>query len=1661
MTTDQNVVRDDTYDASHITALEETEAVRLRPGMYIGPTDMNGLHHMIREVVDNSVDEALAGHANHITITILKDASVRVTDNGRGIPVDVHPKHNVSGLELAATKLHAGGKFGQGGYKVSSGLHGVGLSVVNALSEWMRIEVKRHHQLWVQEYRAGKPQGAVRAVGAAEGTGTSIHFLPDVLIFKEGLDYTFRVLAQRFREMAYLTKGLRFHFVDERTEQEVNFYFEGGVISYVRHLNKDKTVLHRQPFYVERTSDDVAVEIAMQYTETYDTDSVYTFANNINNTDGGAHLTGFRTALTRVINTYARAKGMLKDNETNLTGDDVREGLTAVISVKLRDPQFSSQTKEKLVSPEAASAVATVVGDTFAAWLDENPGEARRIIEKAISAARTRLAVQKVRETARKSAMEGFSLPGKLADCSDTNPARCELYIVEGDSAGGCLGAETGIPLASGLVKTMRELAQDWEQGIHHFGYATNDEGDIRVVPLLEPRLTKQQAPLVEVVLDNGERIHCTFDHPFRLRDGSYCAAGELQPGVSLMSFKTRLTNAEELPGPGYEMVWMHGQSQWCHTHHLADLYNLLTGVYTRKAGNTRHHKDFNKLNNDPRNIERMPWRAHQRLHSELAGEMARRLWKDPIYRERKIRQLSEQARQQWQDPAYRQYMSERVKLQHQDETLNAKLLQGVQNWFQSLTPEAYTEYCERMRSYQEAYWSSPEHRRLQSEATKHFFEENPQARIERHAAALIRWENAELRAWRAEKNRQQWQDEAYRYQHSVTVTQWWMEHPEYHEKIVAARQRERADEEIRTHILTALSNRRDSTSTEEKGARIRQGHKLKALLLLNQVLADKNIQQAYEDLRVKTAPTAISYDHLCRYYFAGEEQQMLEAATHVNCKVVAVHQLEERADVYDLTVDDYHNFALAAGVFVHNSAKQGRDRRFQAILPLRGKILNVEKSRLDKMLSNAEVKAMITAIGTAIGEQFSTDKLRYHRILLMSVAGDEPTLVSDENGCTELVKIGDFIDDCIEGRRITERYSVVSFDHATHTTRFRPLKAVIRHSHEEALYRITTRYNRSIKVTASHSVFVFEDGQVRLKRGNAVQPGDLLVASRCLPRPATSPTQIDLLETLYRTGQTEGLYLQGEDVRKIASQRVMDNVARPELWSEPRVVLNSAEWQQLVTHQQATGLSQMQVATAVGVQQPIIVSHWECGKRKAQSGNQVSLSHFARSLSVQNHITSHYSPVLRFPLCALRLDRFTPEEVAQLGAAVQIVPRAHSTRAFGRYLPITRDLVWLLGWYAAEGTLSAHQVSLNLGQKDVRFIPELSIAIQAVCGEVPCQYHDPDSDGIKLYFHSVTIARLLQAWGLTGRAHTKRVPNMLFSLPEELQLAFLEGYFLGDGTISGTTIKFITSAPDLKDGLLYMLGQLGLVATTTEMPPGTAPDAPIQTRHPYYTIALGGKEQLERCRPIWQRHANAPHLANHLSRPTRNAPAYVPIGADLIGLEVIATEEVAPVGEYVYDFSVQDDENFVCGTGGLYAHNTDADVDGSHIRTLLLTFFFRYMRPLIVNGHLYIAQPPLYRLKHGKQQVYVYSDTEKDDYIARLPEGTKVDVQRYKGLGEMNPDQLWETTMNPTNRVILQVTLEDAQQADETFTMLMGDMVPPRRKFIQAHASEVRNLDI
>ncbi|HSW41429.1 MAG TPA: DNA topoisomerase (ATP-hydrolyzing) subunit B [Patescibacteria group bacterium] len=424
------------YTAASIQVLEGLEAVRRRPGMYIGSTDARGLHHLVWEVVDNSIDEAMAGHATRIEVRILADATVVVTDDGRGVPVGRHATGK-DALEVVHTVLHAGGKFGGGGYKVSGGLHGVGVSVVNALSEWLRVETARDGHIWAQEYVRGKPTTPVTKVGpqgSRKGTWTAFRADPEVF---DAVEFGFETIAQRLRESAYLNKGLWIEFVDERADRERSFYFEGGLVSFVRHLNRHREVLHSRPIAVERRDGATTIEVALQYNDSF-TENVFAFANNINTVDGGSHITGFRAALTSSLNDWARRAGILKDSDANLSGDVVREGLTAVVSVKLVEPQFEGQTKAKLGNAEVKGQVQAAVADGIAQHLDENPADGRRIIEKSLTAARAREAARKARDLViRKGALEGMSLPGKLADCQERDPARSELYIVEGDSAGG------------------------------------------------------------------------------------------------------------------------------------------------------------------------------------------------------------------------------------------------------------------------------------------------------------------------------------------------------------------------------------------------------------------------------------------------------------------------------------------------------------------------------------------------------------------------------------------------------------------------------------------------------------------------------------------------------------------------------------------------------------------------------------------------------------------------------------------------------------------------------------------------------------------------------------------------------------------------------------------------------------------------------------------------------------------------------------------------------------------------------------------------------------------------------------------------------------------------------------------------------------------------
>ncbi len=432
-------VKEQAYGAEQITVLEGLDPVRKRPGMYIGNTASAGLHHLIWEVVDNGIDEAMAGHADTIEVRLLADGKVSVSDNGRGIPVDTHKVTKKSALETVMTTLHAGGKFGDGGYKVSGGLHGVGVSVVNALSSWMRAEIKREGKLWVQEYKMGKPVASVKAVGKATGTGTTQIFLPDDSIFTV-TEFDWDVIVEHLRQQAYLTKGIKINIYDERVgkvSQSYKYYFEGGIASYIKHLNHNNEAKQENVFYVQKEKENINVEIAFQYTTDF-REMMYAFANNIHNPEGGSHLVGFKAALTRVLNKYARKNNFLKEKDQNLTSDDVREGLTAIVSVKLPDPQFEGQTKAKLGNVEVRPVVETIFSDALEIFLEENPRDAKEIFAKCLLAAQARAAARSARETVlRKGALDGLTLPGKLADCSSRDPKESEIYIVEGDSAGG------------------------------------------------------------------------------------------------------------------------------------------------------------------------------------------------------------------------------------------------------------------------------------------------------------------------------------------------------------------------------------------------------------------------------------------------------------------------------------------------------------------------------------------------------------------------------------------------------------------------------------------------------------------------------------------------------------------------------------------------------------------------------------------------------------------------------------------------------------------------------------------------------------------------------------------------------------------------------------------------------------------------------------------------------------------------------------------------------------------------------------------------------------------------------------------------------------------------------------------------------------------------
>lgn len=933
------------YTEEQILVLDDIDAVRMRPGMYVGGTDLAALHHLIYEVVDNSIDEALAGACDTINITLLANGGVTIEDNGRGIPVGIHAQYGKSTLEAVLTVLHAGGKFGTGGYKVSGGLHGVGLTAVNALSSGLEAVVHRDGKVWRQRYKQGIPIAPVEAIGKSKATGTIITFWPDTTIFPD-VNFQFDRLVQRFREMAFVTRRVQINLRDEREEpfpHEMSFYFEGGIASFVRYLNQNRRGLHNvvygdRVFSVDGIGD-IEIEFAVQYADYY-SESVLAFANTINTHDGGTHLEGLRAALTRSINHYAKKAGVLKESDPSFSGDDTREGLTAIVSIKHPSPQFESQTKVKLMNNEVKGLVQSLVSDMFGEFLQTDSRGARAIYEKCLISARARIASKRARDLIRSSPLQSTTLPGKLADCSSTDPATSELYIVEGDSAGGCFDGDTLVALADGRALSFKEIVTEQAQGREHFCYTIRRDGQIGLERIINARMTKQNAEVVRVTLDNGETLICTPDHRFMLRNGEYRPAGSLQPGDSLMPLYRRLSDTRQ-PGitiSGYEMAWDPRSERWLFTHLLADWYNRWQGIYSEAEGDHCHHVDFNKLNNNPGNIRRLPADEHLALHRIHIERTLQR--PEVVAKWRATRQTSafrHRMSMRMLQPSTREKLSKNAKLQWRDESYKDFMVRKWRAFYES--NEAYRQQnCRQLDEAQKAYWSEQSNRDAQAERTRQYYAQHPEARELLSQLARGQWQDQTLLEWRRQKTRDQWT-------------------PDFRQRRMAAL--------AETYYRKTIAALRQFT------------------------IPDGGIDQdTYQAYRLQTRnKSLLRFDSFCERYFGGNVQQACETVSNYNHRVVSVERLTERVGVYDVEVPHTHNFALASGVFVHNSAKQGRDRHFQAILPLRGKILNTERARLDKVLENKEIQALISALGVGIGDDFDLARLRYGRIIVMTDA--------------------------------------------------------------------------------------------------------------------------------------------------------------------------------------------------------------------------------------------------------------------------------------------------------------------------------------------------------------------------------------------------------------------------------------------------------------------------------------------------------------------------------------------------------------------------------------------------------------------------------------------------------------------------------------------------
>ncbi|MBU4480420.1 NYN domain-containing protein [Patescibacteria group bacterium] len=866
------------YGAESIQILEGLEPVRKRPGMYIGTTGPEGLHHLIWEIFDNARDEAMGGHADTAEIILLPGNRIRVTDNGRGIPVDIHKQTKVSALETIMTTLHAGGKFGGEGYQVSGGLHGVGASVVNALSAYTKVVVHRDGGAYMQEYAQGKKKASVKKIGTSKEHGTIVTFEADPVIFPE-IEYDFKKITGHLRQQAYLVKGMRVVVVDAREYEEeiddskvfflkelglnipsMTFCFEGGLLSLVKFYNQTQKPVHKNIFYIEKSPDGVeGVEVALQYVDDISS-RIVSFANNTSTPEGGTHLTGFKTALTRALNAYGRKNGILKEKDENFTGDDVLEGLTAVVSVKLREVQFEGQTKSKLGTVEARGMVESVFSEGFNMFLEENPDDAKAMINKVILALRARKAAKAAKDSVlRKGALEGMTLPGKLADCSTRKAEDSELFIVEGDSAGGCFSGDTKVALLDGRNLSFEDLVREHKEGKENYCYTIGENGNTEVALIENPRKTKINAKVIKVILDNDEEIICTPDHKFMLSDGTYKQAIELKEENLLKSNGKNVKNKQKV------------------------------GVFV-DASNTYYSE------------KRAGWKIdYEKLQSFISQEFSVEFMK--------------------------YYVA--IPKESDVEAYNGKI-----------------NYLEKIKNVVEVI-----EKPLKYIREKIVVEGKSILRI-------IKKGDVDVEIVVDAINNASDLD-------AIIILSGDSDYVVLRDDLLKKG----------TEVLFIAHKR-------NLAHEIKQGKYLVLSMIRENIEFNGKKQTPVKDGGI-LVPLLYPNDNNKSSVLDGNVNNLSEK----EYKVKRVKIIEEKMDVYDLEVKGTHNFALAGGVFVHNSAKQGRDRATQAILPLRGKILNVERARLDRMLASQEIKNLVVALGTAIGDTFDIEKLRYHKVIIATDA--------------------------------------------------------------------------------------------------------------------------------------------------------------------------------------------------------------------------------------------------------------------------------------------------------------------------------------------------------------------------------------------------------------------------------------------------------------------------------------------------------------------------------------------------------------------------------------------------------------------------------------------------------------------------------------------------